>query len=46
LVFYRYLMWKSNKLDEKLSGTKVIETLEKIRVVLSQRDDKNVVLAH
>jgi len=44
LVFYRYLMWKSNKLDEKLSGTKVIETLEKIRVVLSQRDDKNVTL--
>jgi len=38
LVFYRYMMWKLKKQDETLSGTKVIEKLEKIRIAVVKRD--------
>jgi transposase len=40
LVFYRLLLWKLKKQEEMLSETRVIEELEKIRVVLVKRDDK------
>jgi transposase len=40
LVFYRLLLWKLKKQEEMLSETRVIEELEKIRVVLVKRGDK------
>ena len=40
LVFYRLLLWKLKKQEEMLSDTRVIEELEKIRVVLVKRGDK------
>lgn len=40
LVFYRFLLWKLKKQEEMLSETRVIEELEKIRVVLVKRGDK------
>ncbi len=39
LVFYRLLLWKLKKHDEMLSGTRVIEELEKIRVALVKKGD-------
>jgi len=44
LVFYRYMLRKLKKQNETLSGTKVIEKLEKIRVAVVKRDDKTVKL--
>ncbi|KAF5427686.1 hypothetical protein C5S42_04545 [Candidatus Methanomarinus sp.] len=38
--FYRLLLWKLKKQKEMLSETRVIEELEKIRVVLVKRGDK------
>lgn len=40
LVFYRLLLWKLKKQEEMLSETRVIEELEKIRVALVKRGDK------
>ena len=40
LVFYRLLLWKLKKQEEMLSETRVIEELEKIRVGLVKRGDK------
>jgi transposase len=40
LVFYRLLLWKLKKQEEMLSETRAIEELEKIRVVLVKRGDK------
>ncbi|MBE0523970.1 MAG: hypothetical protein IBX40_06535 [Methanosarcinales archaeon] len=40
LVFYRFLLWKLKKQEEMLSETRVIEELEKIRVVLVKRGDQ------
>ena len=40
LVFYRLLLWKLKKQEEMLSETRVIEELEKIRVVLVKRGDE------
>jgi transposase len=40
LVFYRLLLWKLKKQEEMLSETQVIEELEKIRVALVKRGDK------
>ncbi|MFV9631878.1 MAG: hypothetical protein ACNYWM_12525, partial [Methanosarcinales archaeon] len=40
LAFYRLLLWKLKKQEEMLSETRVIEELEKIRVVLVKRGDK------
>jgi transposase len=40
LVFYRLLLWKLKKQEEMISETRVIEELEKIRVVLVKRGDK------
>ncbi|MGP8329487.1 MAG: hypothetical protein ACT6FF_04095 [Methanosarcinaceae archaeon] len=40
LVFYRLLLWKLKKQEEMLSETRVIEELEKIRVVLVKKEDK------
>jgi hypothetical protein len=39
LVFYRLLLLKLKKHDEMLSGTRVIEELEKIRVALVKKGD-------
>ena len=46
LIFYRYMMWKLKKQDETLSDTKVIEKLEKIRVILAKRDNEPVTLKY
>ena len=46
LVFYRYMMWKLKKQNETLSDTRVIEKLEKIRVMLAKRDDEPVTLKY
>ena len=40
LVFYRLLLWKLKKQEEMLSETRVIEELEKIRVVLLKKGDE------
>ncbi len=40
LVFYRYLLWKLKRQNERLSETMTIEELEKIRVALVKRDDE------
>jgi len=41
LVFYRYLMWKLKKQNEALSDTKIINELEKIRVILIKEKDNS-----
>jgi hypothetical protein len=38
--FYRLLLWKLKKQKEMLSETRVIEELEKIRVVLLKKGDE------